>query len=251
MPIDLNADVGESFGVYRLGDDEALMRSVSSVSIACGFHAGDPAVMRRTVCLARAAGVAVGAHPGLPDLAGFGRRPWPVTGSEVEELVWYQVGALSAIARAEGVRLRHVKAHGALYNRAVADPTIARALAGAVAALDPSLVLFALAGSCLIAEGRRAGLNVAAEAFADRHYLGDGSLVDRARPEAVLTDASEVTARGLRLAREGRVVSLDGTDLDLRPDTLCLHGDTPAAASLAQALRQSLDAAGVQVRPPA
>lgn len=250
MRIDLNGDVGESFGRYTLGGDEALMPALTSANIACGFHAGDPGVMRATVDLARSHGVAIGAHPGFPDLVGFGRRALAASPREVEDLVLYQVGALAAIARAQGTRLRHVKPHGALYNQAASDLSLAEAVARAVAAFDPSLVLVGLSGSKLLEAGRHAGLGVAAEAFADRAYQSDGTLVPRDRPGAVLTDADTVAERALAMVRDRAVTAEDGARVELAIDTLCLHGDTPAAASLAGRVREVLAAAGVVLAAP-
>lgn len=249
MHIDLNSDVGESFGAYRLGDDDAVIASISSANVACGFHAGDPAVMRRTVQLARDAGVAIGAHPGFPDLGGFGRREMRASPREVEDMVVYQIGALMAIARAEGARVAHVKAHGALYNMAVRDGALADAIARGVASVDPALLLFGLPGSELLRAGRDAGLAVVAEGFADRAYQADGSLVPRSVPGAVVHDVDEVVRRSMRLVREGRVASIDGGDLAMPVQTLCVHGDTPGAAALARQLRAGLESGGVAVRP--
>jgi UPF0271 protein len=247
MRIDLNSDLGESFGTWTLGDDEALMPVITSANIACGFHAGDPGVMRRTVELARRHGVAVGAHPGFQDLVGFGRRELRCSVRDIEDLVVYQVGALAAIAAAQGVRLQHVKAHGALYNMACADQGLAAAIARATSAVDRSLILFGLPGSALLDEGRRLGLRVAAEVFADRAYLADGALVPRTREGSVIHDRDEVVARAVRMARERTVTSIDGRVVPLEADTLCVHGDTPGAGALAQAIRAALESSGVTV----
>lgn len=247
MRIDLNSDLGESFGAWRMGDDAALMRVVSSANVACGFHAGDPGVMRRTVAMAREHGVAVGAHPGFPDLAGFGRRDLRCAPQEVEDFVVYQVGALAAVAAAQGVRLQHVKAHGALYNMACVDAELAAAIARGTAAVDASLILFGLPGSALLAAGRRAGLRVAAEIFADRAYLADGALVPRARPGSVIHDPGHVVERAVRMARERTVESIDGRIVALEADTICVHGDTPGAAALAAQIRAALEAHGITV----
>jgi 5-oxoprolinase (ATP-hydrolysing) subunit A len=249
MRIDINCDMGESFGRWDLGADAEVLPHVSSANIACGAHAGDPAVMRRTLRLAKEHGVACGAHPGFADIAGFGRREIPVSPSEVRDLVLWQIGALDAIARSEGIRLRHVKAHGALYNMAARDHALSDAIAKAVAEFDPALVLFGLAGSGMLDAGRRAGLAVAAEGFADRAYEPDGSLTPRGIPAAVIHDVDAVVARAIRMVRESRVTARNGADIELRIDTLCVHGDTPGAASLARALRRGLEAAGVQVQP--
>lgn len=247
MRIDLNSDLGESFGAWRMGHDEALMPAITSANVACGFHAGDPGVMRETVQLARAHGVALGAHPGFPDLAGFGRREMRCSPREVEDLVVYQIGALAAVAAAQGVRLQHVKAHGALYNMACRDEALAEAIAKATALLDPRLILFGLPGSALLAAGTRHGLRVAAEVFADRAYNPDGSLVSRNRAGSVLDDESLVVSRAARMARAGVVTAIDGSELALQADTICVHGDTPGAARLAMAIRQVLEAEGVRV----
>jgi UPF0271 protein len=250
MPIDLNADVGESYGAYQYGDDEGVLPCVSSANIACGFHAGDAAVMRSTVRLARRYGVAVGAHPGFQDLPGFGRREMHVGAAELESLVAYQIGALAAIAATEGVLLSHVKPHGALYNMAARDRDMANAIARAVHAVDPSLVLFGLAGSQLIDAGERAGLQVASEVFADRGYRPDGSLAPRGTPGDVLTDPTDVARRALEMVTRQTVSALDGTSLPVKADTICIHGDTPGAAALARAVREALRQAAIDVRAP-
>jgi UPF0271 protein len=247
MHIDLNADVGESFGAYKLGNDALLMAAVTSASVACGFHAGDPGVMRDTVAMAREHGVAVGAHPGFADLAGFGRREIRATPREVEDLVVYQIGALAAVAAAQGVRLQHVKAHGALYNMAARERALADAIARATASVDRSLVLFGLAGSQLIEAGQRAGLRTAREAFADRAYRSDGALVPRSQPGAIVEDPDEVVSRVVSMVRQQTVTAIDGSRVSVEIDTICVHGDTPGAADLAKRIRQALAAAGVEV----
>lgn len=249
MRIDINSDMGESFGAYTLGHDEALMRAITSANIACGFHAGDPSVMRRTVRLAREAGVAIGAHPGFPDLVGFGRRDLHVTPAEAEDFILYQIGALAAMAAAEGLRLQHVKPHGALFNMAVRDAALAGAIARAVAAFDRSLILFGLPGSEILAAGRKEGLRVAAEVFADRAYEPDGSLASRRKPGSVIHDPGTVVDRAVRLITQGTVVATNGVVLPLEADTICVHGDTPGSDQLAARLRQALQAAGVRVAP--
>jgi UPF0271 protein len=247
--IDLNGDVGESFGAYVIGHDAMLIPHVSSANIACGFHAGDPGVMRATVALARAHGVAVGAHPGLPDLLGFGRRNMSVTTQEVEDYVAYQIGALVAIAVSQGVRLRHVKPHGALYNMAAVDAALADAVARATAAVDSSLTLYGLSGSQLVAAAGRHGLRAASEVFADRAYRPDGSLVPRSDSGAVLHDATEIVRRAIAMATTQSVVAVDGTVVPVAADTICVHGDTPGAADIAKTLRTALVSAGVVVSP--
>jgi UPF0271 protein len=248
MRIDLNADVGESFGIYALGQDPELLPVITSANVACGFHAGDPGVMRATVALAREHGTAVGAHPGFPDLAGFGRRELQATAREVEDLVVYQIGALAGIAAAQNIRLQHVKPHGALYNMAARDAALADAIARATASVDHSLVLFGLPGSQSIEAGRRHGLRTACEAFADRAYRPDGTLVPRSQPGAVIDDADAVVSRAVAMARERVVVAVDGSRVPLDVDTICVHGDTPGAAALAARIRQALVAAGVDVK---
>jgi 5-oxoprolinase (ATP-hydrolysing) subunit A len=248
--IDLNADVGESYGAYRYGDDPGVLPCVSSANIACGFHAGDPAVMRTTVQLALQHGVAIGAHPGFQDLSGFGRREMQLTGAEVENLVAYQIGALAGIAAAEGVRLSHVKPHGALYNMAARDTALADAIARGVRGVDASLVLFGLSGSQLVAAGERAGLRVASEVFADRGYWPDGSLAPRRTPGAVITEVADVVRRAVGMVTSQSVTGVDGAELRVKADTICIHGDTPGAPALARAVRQALTAAGIEVLPP-
>jgi 5-oxoprolinase (ATP-hydrolysing) subunit A len=247
--MDLNSDVGESFGAWTLGDDARVMAAISSANIACGFHGGDPGVMRETVALARHHGVAVGAHPGFPDLAGFGRRELRCTPREIEDLVVYQIGALAAVAAAQGVRLAHVKAHGALYNMACRETALAEAIARAVRSVDAGLALFGLPGSALLAAGHAHGLRTVAEGFPDRAYHADGSLVSRMQPGAVLHDSPVVVQRALAMSR-GRVVSVEGAPLSLPVQTLCVHGDTPGAAGLAAGIRAALEADGVRVVAP-
>jgi UPF0271 protein len=249
MKIDLNADVGEGFGAWAMGADEALLAHVSSVNVACGFHAGDPSVIDRTVAGAARAGVAVGAHPGYFDLRGFGRREMRLPASEVEADVLYQVGALAAFARAHGAPLSHVKPHGALYNQAADDAPLAQAIARGVARVSRELVLIGLAGSSAMREAAAAaGLRFAAEAFVDRAYDARGRLVPRSRPGAVVSEPEAAAAAALRLARDGVVVTAEGRELAVAADTLCLHGDNPRAAEVARAVREALDAAGVSVR---
>jgi len=231
-----------------MGQDAALMDSISSANVACGFHAGDPAAMRATIALARERGVAIGAHPGFQDLVGFGRREIKATPTEVEDLVLYQVSALAGMAAAQGVALQHVKAHGALYNMACRDRALADAIAKAVAAFDRSLILFGLPNSELLRAGEAAGLRVAAEVFADRAYDPDGSLTSRSKPGSVLHDTPTVVQRAITMVKDKRVVAVDGSTIALQADTICLHGDTPGAAEHARAVRKGLEGAGIQVR---
>ncbi|MCC7125378.1 MAG: LamB/YcsF family protein [Acidobacteria bacterium] len=247
MRIDLNSDMGEAFGPWPMGDDEVLLTVVTSANVACGFHAGDPRVMRDTVRRAARHGVRVGAHPGFPDLAGFGRREMQMRPADVEDAVIYQIGALAAVAGAEGVRLAHVKPHGALYNMAWRDRAMADAIARGVAAVSTDLALFAPAGSALAAAGHDAGLTVVAEGFADRAYLADGTLASRATAGAVLTDEAAIVARAVEMAVHGRVMTVAGTPLDLAVETLCVHSDTPGAGRLAAAIREGLTRAGVTI----
>ena len=250
MQIDLNGDVGESFGAYEIGHDAALIPVLTSANVACGFHAGDPGVMRATVALAREHGTAVGAHPGFPDLAGFGRREMKATAREVEDFVAYQIGALAGIAAAQSVRLRHVKPHGALYNMAARDEVLADAIARATASVDRSLVLFGLPGSKSLDAARRRGLRTVSEAFADRAYRADGSLVPRGEPGAVIDDADAVVQRAVSIACDRIVVAADGTRVRLDVETICVHGDTPGAAVLASRIRQALSDAGIEIKAP-
>lgn len=244
MKINLNADLGESFGAWTMGDDEALLRVVGAANIACGFHAGDPLVMRNTVRMALAAGVGLGAHPSYPDLQGFGRRPMKLGAAELQAMVIYQVGALAAMAAAEGGRLTHVKPHGALNNQACEDAALADTLARAVRAVDRDLILLAPALSELAAAGDRAGLPVAAEVFADRAYTDAGTLVPRSQPGAVLHGRDEVVAHVLRMLEGGGIVARSGKRLPTPMHSICVHGDTPGAVEIARGLRASLEARG-------
>ena len=247
--IDLNSDLGEAFGAYTIAPDEELFALISSANVACGFHGGDPRVMERTVAAATARGVAVGAHPGFPDLVGFGRREIVATPDEVRTDVLYQIGALDAFCRAAGVRMQHVKAHGALYNRSVQDEATAEAIAAAVKSYDPGLLFVALPGSALARAGEAAGLTIAREGFADRAYNPDASLAPRRLPGAVIHEPEIAAERAVRLVLEGKLTAIDGTELDLEIDTLCLHSDTPGAVAIARAIRRRFDEAGITVRP--
>jgi UPF0271 protein len=252
IAMDLNADLGESFGAWTMGDDARLVEHLTSANLACGFHAGDFRVMEATVALCRDAGVAVGAQPGYPDLLGFGRRPLPFEPDEVESLVRYQIGALEAFCRAAGVEMQHVKPHGALYNQAAADPMLAGAIARAVARFSRELALFGLASSePMAAAAADAGLRFVPEAFADRRYLPDGSLQPRAQAGAVIEDAADAAAQALMIATEGGVIAVDGSRVALRAESICCHGDTPGAVGIAAAARAALEAGGVRVEPPA
>ena len=249
--MDLNADLGESFGAWTLGDDARLVEHLTSANLACGFHAGDFRVMEATVALCRDAGVAVGAQPGYPDLLGFGRRPLAFEPDEIESLVRYQIGALEAFCRAAGVDMQHVKPHGALYNQAAADPMLAGAIARAVARFSRELALFGLASSePMAAAAADAGLRFVPEAFADRRYLPDGSLQSRAEAGSVIHDPSAAAAQALMIATEGAVVAIDGSRVALSAESICCHGDTPGAVEIAASVRSALAAAGVRVEPP-
>jgi UPF0271 protein len=250
MTIDLNCDLGEGFGAWEMGNDAAMIDLVTSVNIACGFHAGDADIMRKTVELAKARSVSIGAHPGYRDLHGFGRRPISgMKASEIENLVAYQIGALQAIATAAGHKVTHVKAHGALSNVACEDAMTAKAIASAIRAVDPNLIFVVLANSNLVKAGEAANLPLVHEIFADRAYEDDGSLVSRRKPGAVLHDAGEIGQRVVRMVQDGAVVSVTGKVIKMRTDTVCIHGDTPGAVEIGRGVRQALKDAGIEVTP--
>jgi UPF0271 protein len=246
--VDLNADMGESFGRYRL-NDAALLETVTSASIACGFHAGDPVTMREAVTAALQHGVVVGAHPSYPDLAGFGRRDMALTPDEIEAIVVYQVGALQGVCASVGARLRYVKPHGALYNRAARDAAAAAAIARAIRSVDGSLALLGLAGSAMIDAANELGVRAVNEVFVDRAYRGDGSLVPRSENGAVLTDVDAVAERALRMVATGTVEATDGSVLNVRAESLCTHGDGVHAAEMVRAVRRRLEERGIVVAP--
>lgn len=247
MKIDLNADAGESFGNWRLGRDEELFPQISSVNVACGFHAGDPLTIGRTLELAQKTGIAVGAHPGFADLVGFGRRELAASPEEVYADVLYQVGALSAFLRVRGLPLHHIKAHGALYNRATRNPETAWAIAQAAKDFDPQVPLVVLPNTPLEQEARRLGLRTIAEAFPERGYSSDGRLAPRGTPGAWIYDPAEAARRAVRMVVEGRVETVDGKWLEVRAQTLCIHGDNPNAVEIARAVRGALLAEGVSI----
>lgn len=250
--IDLNSDVGESFGIYKLGLDEEVIPLISSANIACGFHAGDPSVMKKTISLAKENGVGPGAHPGFPDLIGFGRRNMDATLEEIRDYVTYQLGALQAFATALEVRLQHVKPHGALYNMAVQNVDVWDAVAEALAGLDRDLILVVLAGpnrSELEAIAKHHSIPIAFEFFADRAYNPDGSLVSRREAGAVLHNSEEVAERVVKMVTEGVVVAIDGSEIRLEADTICVHGDNPEAVGLVKNIRESLIGSGIEVVP--
>ncbi|MGB8956574.1 MAG: 5-oxoprolinase subunit PxpA [Tumebacillaceae bacterium] len=246
--IDLNCDMGESFGAYKLGTDEQILPFITSANIACGFHAGDPTTMRKTVQLALQHGVGIGAHPGLPDLVGFGRRNMDISAQDAYDMVVYQIGALSGFVRAEGGVLQHVKPHGALYNMAAKSQKLSEAIAEAVYKIDPSLILFGLSGSELVKAGERIGLRTAHEVFADRTYQADGTLTPRAQPDALISDEETALQQVVRMVKAGKVLSQQGVDVAIQADTVCIHGDGPHALAFARKIRELLDVSGVTVR---
>ncbi len=248
MRVDLNSDMGESFGPWTMGDDAALLRFVTSANIACGFHAGDPQVMAATMGLAVKAGVGLGAHPGFADLEGFGRRPLPLSGEELGNLVAYQLGAAIGIAARAGGRVRHLKLHGALSNMASEDAEVARACFKAALAVDPGIILVVLAATPMERAALALGARTAGEIFADRAYNDDGTLVDRSRPGAVLHDPAAVGRRIEAMVRAGAIIAASGKHLPCRIDTVCVHGDNPAALAMAGSLRGHLAAAGIAVQ---
>ncbi|HAT56678.1 MAG TPA: LamB/YcsF family protein [Veillonellaceae bacterium] len=246
--VDLNSDLGESFGAYTIGQDEKVLPFVTSANIACGFHAGDPLVMQKTIALAVKNHVAVGAHPGLPDLVGFGRRKMDITPQEAYAMVLYQVGALQAFARAAGISLQHVKPHGALYNMAAVNRLLAEAIASAVHDISPHLTLVGLAGSELIRAGESAGIPVVNEVFADRTYQPDGTLTPRSRSNAVIRDKEQAVSQVLDMILKGKVAAVNGTEVPVQADTVCVHGDTPSALLFTETLKIKLQEAGVAVQ---
>jgi UPF0271 protein len=248
--IDLNCDMGESFGAWTMGDDRAVMPLVTSANIACGFHAGDPSTIRTTVRLAVDHGVAVGAHPAYPDLQGFGRRAMQISAQECYDLVVYQAGAVEAFARAAGTRLHHVKIHGMLYNVAAKDAALADAIARATKDLGGGVMLYALAGSLMIEAAKRHGVRAVGEVFGDRSYQSDGTLTPRSQPGAMITDESASVAQVLRMVEQGKLRSLDGVEVPVEAGTLCLHGDQPGAVRFATALRAAFRERGIEVRAP-
>jgi UPF0271 protein len=245
--VDLNSDIGESFGAYKLGLDQEIVKHVSSVNIACGWHAGDPLVMEKTVGYAVEHKVAIGAHPGFPDLLGFGRRNMAVSPAETKAYVKYQIGALWAFTESKGVKLQHVKPHGALYNMAAKDKILAKAIAEAIFEVDEELILVGLANSELIKAGEKIGLKVANEVFADRAYNPDGTLVSRTKEGAVIHDADLAISRVVRMVKEGKVEAITGEDVEIRADSICVHGDNPEAVGFVEVIRKTLESQNVQV----
>lgn len=245
--VDLNCDMGESFGAWHLGMDEEILKEITSANVACGFHASDPDMMHKTVEMATRAGVAVGAHPGYPDLVGFGRRPMALSPSEVYTSVLYQIGALDGFCRAAGCTMQHVKPHGAMYNTAAKDPDIANAIVRAIRDFRKDLILFAPAGSQMAVEAEREGLRVAYEVFADRAYEEDGSLVSRRKPGAMITDEELAVKRVIRMVKEGKVEAITGKDIEIQADSICVHGDGPKALAFAGKIREALKKEQIEI----
>ncbi len=245
--VDLNSDIGESFGDYKLGLDEEVLQHISSANIACGWHAGDPVVMEKIVEVAAKKGVAIGAHPGFLDLMGFGRREMVITGEEAKAYMKYQIGALWAFAKSKGVRIQHVKPHGALYNMAAKNEVLARAIAEAIYEVDAGMILVGLANSQLTKAGAAKGLKVANEVFADRAYNPDGTLVSRKQEGAVIHDTHQAIARVIRMVKEGKVEAVNGEDVAIQADTICVHGDNPKAVAFVNEIRKALEGEKVQV----
>lgn len=247
--IDLNCDLGESFGNYKIGLDDEVIRHISSANVACGFHASDPLVMQKTVALAKENGVCIGAHPGFPDLVGFGRRNMSVSPAEAKALVQYQIGALDAFCKAAGVKLCHVKPHGALYNMAGKDDILAQAVCEGIFEYDSNLILLGLSGSKMIEAGKKIGLRTASEVFADRAYEADGSLVARSKPGAVITDENLAVSRVVEMVKNGRVTSITGNEIEIKADSICLHGDGVKAVEFAKRIKEELLKNDVEIVP--
>ncbi len=247
--VDLNSDLGESFGRYTLGMDDKVLPVITSANVACGFHAADPVVMARTVALAKDCGVAVGAHPGFPDLMGFGRRNMSVSPEEARAYVLYQLGALDAFLRPLGMKLQHVKPHGALYNMAAKDPALAKAICQGIRDFDDSLIVLALSGGQLGVQAEALGLRSVSEVFADRAYEPDGTLVSRSKPGSMITDEDEAVARVIRMVTEGVVTAVNGEDIPIRADSVCVHGDGPRAVAFSAKIRKALEDRGVELCP--
>lgn len=246
--IDLNCDIGESFGAFTIGNDEAIMEYVSSVNIACGFHGGDPGVMHKTIASAASRNIAIGAHPGYPDLQGFGRREIKMSLAEVYDCIVYQVGALMAFARVEGAIVNHVKPHGALYNAAAKDNALSATIAKAVHDVDKALVLVGLSGSCMIEEGKKVGLRTCSEAFADRGYHEDGTLMSRTAANAMIDDADRAARQVLQMVQRGTVTTVNGKEISVRADTVCIHGDGPQAIAIARAITNIITQSHVSIK---
>lgn len=250
MPkIDLNSDLGESYGPYTIGNDDEVLKHVTSVNIACGFHAGDPQVMEKTVEKALENNVAIGAHPGLPDLRGFGRRPMLISPEEAKAYIIYQIGALDGFVKALGGKMQHVKPHGALYNMAAEDYKLARAIAEAVYLVDSELILMGLAGSELIRAGKDVGLQTASEVFADRRYTKEGKLVSRTEKNAVIEDKDEAVSQIIDIVQNGKIKTVDGSEINIEADSICVHGDNAEAVELVKYLRETLLKLNISIQP--
>lgn len=249
LAVDLNCDLGESFGAYKCGMDEEVLPYISSANVACGFHASDPLVMEKTVALAKAQGVCVGAHPGLPDLVGFGRRRMDISPAEAKAMVQYQIGALLAFCKAKGVHLQHVKPHGALYNMAGKDAALAQAICEGIQEVDEKLILLGLSGSEMLKAAKRIGLKAASEVFADRMYEEDGSLVARTKPYAVITDEELAVSRVVQMVRRGTVTAANGKEIEIQADSICVHGDGAKALAFVKKIRRHLEAEKIAIVP--
>lgn len=246
--VDLNSDLGESFGAYRIGRDADVIPLISSANVACGFHAGDPTIMARTADLCARNHTAIGAHPGFPDLVGFGRRNMAVSPEDVRNMIVYQVGALAAFCKASGIRLQHVKPHGALYNMAAKDPALARAICEGIQACDESLILLGLAGSQMLVQAKELGLPCASEVFADRAYEEDGTLVARSKPGSMITDEEEAVRRVITMIKEHKVTSITGKEIEICPDSVCVHGDSENALLFVEKIRRALKREGIEIQ---
>ena len=247
--IDLNSDLGESYGAYVMGRDADIIPLISSANVACGFHAGDPTTMDKTAKVCKAAGAAIGAHPGFNDLVGFGRRNMAVSPADAKAMIMYQVGALDAFCKANGLKMQHVKPHGALYNMAAKDAALAKAICEGIYEYDPTLILLGLANSEMITQAKAVGLPWAAEVFADRAYEDDGTLVARTKEGAMIKDEDEAVARVIRMIKEGKVTSINGKDIEMKPDSVCVHGDSEKALLFVQKIRSALEAEGIEIKP--
>jgi UPF0271 protein len=247
--VDLNSDLGESFGRYTLGMDEQIIPLITSANVACGYHASDPVVMDKTIRLAKQAGIRVGAHPGFPDLMGFGRRNMNVTPAEAKAYTLYQLGALGGFCKANGLAMQHVKPHGALYNMAAKDYALSKAICEAIASYDDSLIVMALCGGQLLQAAKDLGLRAASEVFADRGYEEDGTLVDRRKEGAMITDEDEAIARVVRMVKEGKVTAVTGKDIEIQADSVCVHGDGAKALAFVEKIREALTREGIELCP--
>ncbi len=247
--IDLNSDLGESFGAYKIGRDADIISLVSSANVACGFHAGDPTVMAKTIAICKENGTAIGAHPGFNDLVGFGRRNMAVSPEDAANMITYQVGALDAFCKSQGVKLQHVKPHGALYNMAAKDSALAAAICKAIYNYNPSLILMGLANSAMIAEAKKIGLPYAAEVFADRAYEDDGTLVARTKEGAMIKDEDEAVSRVVRMIKENRVTTISGKEIEIVPDSVCVHGDSEKALLFVKKISDTLKSEGIEIKP--